>query len=314
MLSCQPKTDSTDAIIPSTENNLTVFFIPTPFGINWNSPRKLFNSIALNYFSLSPHFMGHVAVHLSCTDLSQQQHELTTGMTHKEFPAVKNIFVEKSGLGVMFAKYPGKMDGPKVKQTIIQLLKNPGTNPGISFLRFKISAAACTRIVTYMKEYKENNLERYYSLYSRPLYGEGAGCSAFGASFLQVAGLMTQELEAAWTINLQLPKKLIGRPFIEQDVAFWKVITDGQTWGSNDDTSEDFTFWEPDRMHQWASKIIRAKALNSSYQVIQIYKAQGLYLDASLRPVPFDPIWKKTDRPYFSELVELNKKLYQNSL
>jgi hypothetical protein len=54
--------------------------------------------------------------------------------------------------------------------------------------------------------------------------------------------------------------------------------------------------------------------MNTSYQAKKIFNTQGLTLNAEKIIVPSEPIWKKTDRAFFSELLELNKQLYNSAL
>jgi histone H3/H4 len=78
-----PKTPYTNETLPKDDESVTLFFIPSPFGINWESPKKLLYSMILNYFSYRPHFMGHVSIQVSCTDLANKQHNFITGMSLK---------------------------------------------------------------------------------------------------------------------------------------------------------------------------------------------------------------------------------------
>ena len=46
----------------------------------------------------------------------------------------------------------------------------------------------------YFHEYRDRGYAQNYGLPLRPRYGEGAGCSAFAVSFLDVAGLLASDL------------------------------------------------------------------------------------------------------------------------
>jgi len=312
------KIPDTNEELSREDATLTLFFIPSPFGINWESPRKLFTSMALNYFSYRPHFMGHVAVQVQCQDLIGQQHRFLTGMTSQKLAAASAVIFEHAGLGVMFEKNPGKFDDPKKsEQELIYRLKNPGATSGVNFIQYKINAAACTRIAKYYQEFKDYNLNRYYGLYSRPLYGEGAGCSAFGASFIELIGLMNEDMKKSWSYTLHLPYNLIGKPFTDNKVYVWELLKNKQ-WGIAGSDAMTFFFWEPDKMYHWVNKtlqnVTQQKNQDSKYQSKKIFNTQGLFVDASAITVPNEPIWKKTDRPFFSELLELNKQLYDSAL
>lgn len=312
------KVPNTNEELPLKKSTLTLFFIPSPFGINWESPSKLFTSMVLNYFSFRPHFMGHVAIQVFCEDLAGQQQKFLTGMTSVKLAATSAIFLEHAGLGVMFEKHPGKFDdAKKSEQELIYRLKNPGSTSGVNFIQYQISPAACTRIAKYYQEFKNHNLNRYYALYSRPLYGEGAGCSAFGASFLELIGVMNDELKNSWTYTLELPYHLIGKPFTQNTAYFWDILR-AKKWGEPGKESLTFSFWEPDKMYQWVNNKLQEISATTSkekyYKSAEIFNTQGIFVDATNTSIPNEPIWKKTDRAFFSELLELNKQLYESAL
>lgn len=310
---CQKIPKVTDEL-PKNDSTLSLYFIPSPFGINWESPKKLFTSMIFNYFSFRPHFMGHVAIQVSCVDLAQEKHNFITGMSSQKLSAAGSIFFEHSGLGVMFIKNPGRFDDPKEsEQEIVLRLKNPGSMSGVNFIKYKISPSACSRIAKYYDEYQKFDIKRYYSLYSRPLYGEGAGCSAYGASFLEVIGVLNDEIKNGWSYSIKLPNRLIGKPFINQNAYFWDVLM-ADSWAKENEESTELFFWEPDKMFHWVNTKLSDSVSLSPYKEVKIFNTSGLYLDVSNVNAPVGPIWKKTDRTYFNELLEINKQLYESSL
>lgn len=313
---CQ-KIPTSNEELPKDGSSLTLFFIPSPFGINWSSPRKLFTSIALNYISFRPHFMGHVAIQVSCTDLSNKQHDFITGMSASKFHVLKPIFKDHYGLGIVFQKFPGQIDdSKKSEQELIYRLKNPGSTSGVNFIQYKINQAACTRLVKYHNEYTQHQIFRYYGLYNRPLYGEGAGCSAYGASFVELIGLMNDELKQAWSYQLELPKNLIGKPLTDNNAYFWDIFF-AKSWGEPGTSSMSFFFWEPDKMYLWVHKTLEKNYLSAEkthYLTKKLFNTNGLFFNATGISVPSEPIWKKTDREFYSELLELNKQLYESAL
>lgn len=310
---CQ-KIPQSNEELPKDGSSLNLYFIPSPFGINWESPKKLFQSMIFNYFSFRPHFMGHVAIQVSCTDLANDTHNFITGMSSQKLSAADSIFLDHSGLAVMFIKNPGRFDDPKEsEQELIYRLKNPGSMSGVNFIKFKISPSACSRIAKYYDEYKKFDIKRYYTLYSRPLYGEGAGCSAYGASFLEVIGILNDEIKNGWSYTINLPNRLIGRPFFDQNAYFWEIIT-ADSWAKSGEESTELFFWEPDKMFNWVNAKLKVLNQNTPYKELKLFNTKGLVLDVSDVAVPVGPIWKKTDRTFFKELLDINKQLYDSSL
>ena len=73
-------------------------------------------------------------------------------------------------------------------------------------------------------------MRKYYGLYNDPLKAQGAGCSAFGASFLKATGLMQEEFSDNWTYSVNIPTHLIGKPVFEQKVWPWDLYFARQSW------------------------------------------------------------------------------------
>jgi hypothetical protein len=161
-------------------------------------------------------------------------------------------------MGIVFEKhFQAELDDAvKSEQELIYRLKNPGATSGVNFIHVKINQAACTRIIKYYSEYTEHNIKRYYTLYSRPLYGEGAGCSAFGASFLELIGVMNQELQNAWSYTIHIPNNLIGKPISDNKAYIWDLLK-AKTWGEPGIDSMELFFWEPDKMYHWVNATLK---------------------------------------------------------
>ncbi len=50
----------------STNNHLTLYFIPSPIGIDWSTPANLAWSALKNRLSFQSRFMGHVFIEVQC--------------------------------------------------------------------------------------------------------------------------------------------------------------------------------------------------------------------------------------------------------
>jgi hypothetical protein len=260
---------------------LTLYFIPSPLGIDWTTPASLAVSAVKNKFSLKPHFMGHVWVELKC----QKDHELT-GMISKSPDYFNQVVIKQRGLGVLFHSFDGRLEE---KNAIMKEMKGYHESGGMNFARFLISSEHCQRAVRYLREYREQNVGKYYGLVNRPLYKEGSGCSAFGASFLEILGLIDEEIKSSWSQTVNIPLKFSGPPLTDKGVSFIDLMFNARTWALENEPHKKLHFWSPDLMHQWVQKKYQVQG---PWKKTQIGKTNGIIFDRLDRPQVSSSIWK----------------------
>lgn len=279
---------------------LTIHFTHSPRGVKWNSPNALAASVLRNTIAPvkgSRHSIGHVRVELKCGDTY-----LMTGMTN-EFgrDTTDAVLKEGYGLGVVLRTYRGKLEvTDEVLPKQQELLKTGRA----SFVKFFINPTTCDRLVQYLKEYKENGYDKMYSgLHAFPLNRQGSGCSAFGASFLELSGLQIPEFEEKWMRHdIILPHRFIGDPEQGKKVNFFRVLfAIRSSWGETDDDGVRISFWDPDRMHRWTKRTY-LEAAQGSFEssrfpwplmgLEKIGKGRGLIFDARSVATPSGPIFK----------------------
>lgn len=273
-------------IMANTETNLTLYFIPSPTGMDWSSPAKIAMSALKNKLTFQAHFMGHVFVELQCGDQKQ-----VTGMVGKNFDYVTQLLINNRGLGVLYHSFDGRMEEKAdVEKEIIELSEEAGR---INFVRFNLNEGQCNRALTYLKEYREKNVGRYYGLANRPLYGEGAGCSAFGASFAEVTGVMDTDLKEAWSQSILIPLEFAGPPLKEEGVNLLKLMTSGSSWAKENEPHQKLMFWSPDMMFEWVKLKVSKAGVEKHFTLATIGKSQGVVFDKSHFPAPSGPIWQQ---------------------
>jgi hypothetical protein len=274
------------SLLSQADTAMTLYFIPSPLGIDWTTPSSLAMSAAKNKISLKSRFMGHVFIELDCDG----QKELT-GMRGKNFDYIHQLLINSRGLGILYHSFDGMLEEKSESETEIKELAETGER--INFVRFKLNSQQCTRAITYLKEYREKNVGRYYGLANRPLYGEGSGCSAFGASFVEVAGLMNQDFKDAWSQTVNIPLEFAGPPLREEGVNLFKLMLNASRWASENEPHQKLMFWSPDLMFNWVQKQLALAPENKQFSVMEIGKAKGLVFDKSHLPAPSGPIWQQ---------------------
>jgi hypothetical protein len=271
-------------------NQLTLYFLPSPHGTDWSTPKNLAWSVIKNRFSHSNRFDGHSYVELEC----QEQKELSA-VGIKDFDYLHQIFLKGRGLGIFFHGFKGQLEEKKVIENELQEYLRSGE---INFARFILNQGQCERILTYLKEFKSYNVARHYGLAHRPLFGEGSTSAAYAVSFLEVADILDQEFIENWQNSVNIPLPLLGPPVKEETVGWFKLLVNANQWSPENSQHKTLAFWDLDRMHQWVYKKINSP-LPGNTSLLKIHNAQGIVLDKTAWPVPKKPIWlQHTDQVY----------------
>jgi hypothetical protein len=267
---------------------LTLYFIPSPHGMDWSSPKELAWTALKNRLSFKSRFMGHVFVEFQCG----KDREIT-GMVGKNFDYLNQLLIHGRGLGILYHSFDGRLEE---KEDIDRELTELYKEGRVKFAKFLLNPGQCHRVAAYLKEYRARNVGRYYGLANRPLYGEGAGCSAFGASFLDVAGILDTEMRETWSNSVNIPMEFAGPPLKDQNVNLIKLMFNAGSWARAEDPHQRLLFWDPDRMTKWVNDKVAKANPKTDYKVEKREKSHGVVFDKTHLPAPESPIWKKNDQ------------------
>lgn len=270
----------------NTQTHLTLYFIPSPVGMDWSSPSKLAMSALKNRLSLKSRFMGHVFVELECNG---EKH--LTGMVGKRFDYLTQLLMNNRGLGILYHSFEGALEDKAEVEEEIKELSTEGER--LNFVKFLLNQGQCERAVSYLKEYREKNVGRYYGLANRPLYAEGSGCSAFGASFTEVVGVQDVDMKDAWSQTVNIPLDFAGPPLKEEGVNLLKLMMNASRWAREEEAHKKLMFWDPDRMFKWVNQTIAKSQDQKLFTVSELGKSKGIIFDKSHLPAPSGPIWQQ---------------------
>jgi hypothetical protein len=220
---------------------------------------------------------------------------MQTGMTTANDSEERELLLwKKIGLGILFHTFEGRL---QQEREIENDLEARFKNGKVSWITFKIRELTCLRLAQYYDEYRGNEYDRYYGLPLRPLYREGAGCSAFGASFLEVAGLLEPEFRDHWTREVRVPLELIGDPSSGKEVGLMTLLFGDRAkrWAESNEPHKSVFFWDPDLMHRWvvAKWHLEQRSPSTEYLRERRGKALGLVVDRREVSTPTGPIWKQ---------------------
>ncbi len=279
-------------------DRLTFYFYSSPYGIDWSSPFRLMTSTLINRVSWVPkpqHPIGHVNIELTSGSLNPRRRFLTGMVAVDASQQRVELLKNKIGLGVLFYSAPGRLESPKEIEAQFEPRYRQGS---ISALTLVVHPSTRARLEQYQREYEERRGYHQYGLPNRPLYLEGSGCSAFAASFLQVAGLAFPEFERNWTRLIRVPSDLIGDPASGKKVSLGRLFRERRArWAEASEPHREVFFWDPDLMHRWLVQTYRGLQsgrplfVERPYRLSKRGRALELEIDLSHIEAPTQPIW-----------------------
>jgi hypothetical protein len=277
-------------------NQLTIYVIPSKVKYDWSSPRTLYKSFVKNYkrnlFTKKGYLLGHAFVALRSPRLEQ---DVVTGMRSADRGEQKDMLLkEHYGLAVLGADMAGKMEQRDDLEKMIGKYSRKGR---LAFMDFLVSDAAMDRMIRFLHSYESYFDEegrhgaRYGGAFWPRYKGEGAGCSAFAVSFLDLAGILTEEFEE-WLVSINIPMDLIGGPYNNDNEVRLKDIRKSHAWADKESLAnedyEHFEIFDPYLMFDWIARNWQEPEItgdiNASAQ--RINDAIGLSFDARNIPLP----------------------------
>lgn len=238
------------------ENSLTLYIIPPPKKISWESPSAavwsaFFSDIKSNY-----HSIGHVTPHLKCDAWNglPAVNELT-GATSVDSIEKDMLTKQGTGMGILFYDFLGRLQ--TYDEIWKDLQKGKEMENRLSTVRFLVNPSACHRMKEYLDGYREQRLGEHYGLYLRPRNREGAGCTAYAASYLDVAGILTPEIKKAWSKTVLIQESLIGRPVTDRFVDINTLLfgAEAKRWAKESEKHRKLFFYDTQFMMTWLKKI-----------------------------------------------------------
>ncbi len=232
-------------------SEIILYLIPSPKGLDWDSPAGLMMSTLKNRMSSESHRIGHVNVEI------RQNNEtlLFSGMTGAAQQGEASAAMKAgNGLGTMFDAYSGWLEGYR---ELIPQYQEMSLTGRVSYLRIKVNNDALGNMLAHFKQFTQNGGFEKYSLSANPLKAEGAGCSSFSMSFLAAAGLVKPEFKARWSRTISVPERLIGNTLHNGPVSMPKLALDAifgkslDNWAKPGELARKVFFWDPDLMDSW---------------------------------------------------------------
>lgn len=275
---------------------LTLYTIPSRRQIDFSTPRRMAwtafgNGITLN-FGNRKNAMGHVFIELEGDGKS-----IMAGTTKLNmFSSGRKELMQGYGLGILFRGIEGRLhfeDGVK------RDLPTQYHFGKVAIIRAEISQGNYERLLYYLDEYQRRGYGSIYNGLNKPREGLGAGCTAFGLSFFEVAGIVQPGWEEMWTVHVRVPYELVGGPLTGNIVPLTEVFS-AKAWATESEPHLVFNIIDPYLIYEWINQkweeISNENQSDDPHGNIRIIpflrgKARGLLYDFSDAPVPDEPVF-----------------------
>ena len=277
-------------------NELTIYVIPSRVKYDWTSPHTLYKSYFKNYrkniFNKKAYNLGHAFVEL-CTPLNTGR--IFTGMRAASGNKEKDLVLkEHYGLSILGADMDGVLQSDSELVSELQLNSRKGQ---LAFITFFISDAATERLLQFYQAFKagteiNGSREIRYGGAFWPLYNEeGSGCSALLVSFLDLAGLLTEEF-SQWLVKVNIPMDLIGGPYNHGHEVRLKDIKKCKSWSENCQASDTscvpFEIYDPTLIYEWIKDTRNERDSMNDLPLtpLRLNKADGILIDSRNQSLP----------------------------
>ena len=236
--------------------SLTFYVIPPPRKINWSSPQSLSRTTLVAAATSSYHSIGHITARVSCTTDKGEAVSYWAGMTSSDNnPSdISLLAKEKLALGILFYDFNGRLENEN--DIAPDVVKGRNLLNRLFTLRFLINGQHCERLKKYYEWYKSSKARQVYGLKHRPRYNEGAGCTAFAASFLEVAGLLDQKIKTAWSKQVLVPESLIGTRNNPVSLQRMLLSRKANSWASPSAPHRPLFFYDTQFIAEWSQALM----------------------------------------------------------
>ncbi|MEK2645388.1 hypothetical protein [Bdellovibrio sp. BCCA] len=250
-------------------NELELIFYRAPKPLNWQTPGSLVRSAYQNMKARVnghpyPHPISHVNVRLQCGNEPSIYRGMTSVRSNLSYVwdfAFKGVALDAFMMNVKGRSY--------TEEEVLSWLGTLKRQGYVRSLKLILNSDQCARVQRYIHLYEELHLDEVYGgLRSLPHYGQGAGCSAYAVSFLQILDFFPPSLDQAWKRKLKVPLELLSSQTRSAHIGFFGYLRGkDRPWASEKEAYTNLEFWDPDLMYAWVGNNMSAeKDPNSPFQ------------------------------------------------
>lgn len=291
-------------------HELTIFVIPAPVPLNWNSPSTLFSSFKKGYLKQflrkEKYTIGHLFLRFSSPLTEEPFYTAIRSASKKEMRQL--VLREKIGLGILGAGLSGRLETTEELKPKTSIYQRRGE---LAFITYRINEAAARRILTFLETFaakfddKHAPCDFYGGDFWPRFENEGAGCTSLGLSALDVAGLL-DNVPREWLVTVNIPMDLIGGSFNQNRQVKNKTIKERHEWhtpaGRPNIDYVPFSIYDPARIYRWILKNrdCTNPARDQHYLPVEENQTPGLYIDCRHMGIDEkEPIFRPRETPSF---------------
>jgi hypothetical protein len=301
-------------------HELTIFVIKSSSPLNWESPSLLYRTSLESYtkslFSKNAYSIGHLFIELSTPLLDSVV--LTSIRSTSGAEKRRLVLKEKIGLGMLGAVLHGRMETrAELTRKMDHFSKKKN---GIRFIKYRICEESAKRIIEFLERFtkkfdgRNKPCDFYGGAFWSRFENEGGGCTSFGMSAMEVAGLSHDYPE--WRVSVNIPINLIGGEYNNGHRVKRSAILRANSWyNGNGQENVDFipiTVYDPSLIFDWidrqritncntTEKIYDKSTDNrilSAFTPVLKNGIPGLYIDLRKIIVPSEePVFKQRKQP-----------------
>lgn len=292
-------------------HELTIYTIPAPVEFDWSSPSTLLNSykrgFIANFFKGGDYVLGHMFFKLTTPLLPEPVYKGMASASRAE--QRKLVLSDKIGLGILGVGLGGRME---TNEKLEQIIRKYSNRNKLAAITYRLSESSTKKILEFIDSFSSENENGHrpnlhYGGAFWPLFeDEGAGCSAFAVSLLELAGINHKKPDC-WRVEIEIPMNLIGGMLNTSNHVSLKDIRSANQWysGNGEPNISFVPFWiyDPTFVYNWIVEQLRNIGENkeSLYKDATAYKLPRLFADVrDYEPEPGKEIFtKRNDQNIF---------------
>jgi hypothetical protein len=290
-----PLTGADAAALESADpaNSISIVFIRADAPLDWSSPARVTSTALANYLAWArpafSHPIGHALVHIRCAEPGGANNRhvwagVTGGGTKED---LHRLVFGGEGLGILTASFHGRM---MEKTEVLRERRYHRSSDRAQRIRFLVSESTCARTLAYYDEFIRAELYRDFGLTKRPRWREGAGCTTFVVSLLEIAGVKAPL--AAWSRSVRLPAALVGER--GRTVGLFELLYSkaAERWAEAPERGVTIGFVDVSKAESWIRTMRAAgdtAAASNAFGAQATFDDEGLIVDARDAPTPAEP-------------------------
>lgn len=246
------------------QSYLQIFIVDPPKPLNWDSPKSLLETTAINasWIDYSPEGRfaprldyapnGHFVVHFVYPNRKEGPLDILTGMSRaNKAKTAEDTLLKGYGLSAMLLTFPGELDQASDDVKELDEAQRAGR---LSSLVIPIEDEQAKKMERFLENWIDFGSYHNYGGGKNVGAGEGAGCADFAMYFMALATDGHAPLES-WIRTKYLPYSLMMRSTggTESAISILSMIRGpaASAWGIDDTNGREFITPDPELVSAW---------------------------------------------------------------